>query len=438
MVRRVGRVLSPLLAVGLAISANGCGHESPPPPQATSTLQVAAAKPERKTLSLSTTQPGQIEAFEQTPLFAKVSGYVEELLADIGDVVKKNQVLIRISVPELQDDLHQKEALVAQAEAEVKQAESAITANRAAAETAQSRIAEAEAGIGRADADLERCKSEHARIKELASKGSVTKKLEDETLSELRSAEAATREAAAKVQSSRTGHYEAQANVGKAEADKVAAEARLQVAKADLARAKTMLGYTEIRAPYDGTVTRRMVDTGHYVSPAGGPENKPLMVVARTDVVRIFVDVPELEASHVNAGDPASVKVQALEAKEFDAEVVRTSWTLLESNHSLRAEIDVPNPDGVLRPGMYAAVTIRLEERPSAIVIPVTAIMRDGESANCWVINAGKTERRALTLGLRSGPIVEVVSGLDESTPVILKQPDALREGQQVQIAAAP
>lgn len=434
----VRRALLPLLVAGLAISANGCRQGSPAPEVVTSLPEVAAAKPERKTISLSTTQPGQIEAFEQTPLFAKVAGYVEELLADIGDVVKKDQVLIRISVPELTDDLHQKEALVAQAEAEIKQAESTIAACRAAAETAQSRIVEAEAGIGRVTADVDRWKSEHARMKELAAKGSVTKKLEDETLNELRSAEAATHEAAAKAQSARTGYYEAQANIGKAEADKVAADARLQVARAELARAKTMLAYTEIKAPYAGTVTRRMADSGHYVYPASGTESKPLMVVSRSDIVRIFVDVPELEASQVNDGDPASVRVQALGGKEFDAKVARTSWTLLASNHSLRAEIDVPNPEGVLRPGMYAAVTIRLEERPSAIVIPLTAIMRDGTLASCWVVNAGKLQRQAITLGLRSGTNVEVVSGLDEHVLVVLKQPELLREGQQVQIAKLP
>lgn len=425
-----------LTALGVATLASGCGrHAAPAAPQPPPSTQVTAGKPERKTIIMSTTQPGQIEAFEQTPLFAKIAGYVEELFVDIGDLVKKDQVLVRLSVPELHDDLRQKEALVAQAQAEVKQAESTIEANRAAAETARSKIAEAEAGIGRASADVERWKSEHARIKELAGKGSVTKKLEDETLNALRSSEAAAEEATAKAQSARTGLYEAQANVGKAEADKVAAEARLQVAQADLARAKTMLGYTEIKAPYDGTVTRRMVDTGHYVYPANGATNQPLMIVARTDVIRIFVDVPELEAARVDSGDPAVVHVQALEEQKFEAQVVRTSWTLLESNHSLRAEIDVPNPTGSLRPGMFATVTIRLEESPNAITVPLSAVVREGGDAYCVCVDSGKIERRPVQLGLRSGGDIQVLSGLDADQVVVLKQPDALRQGQAVQVA---
>lgn len=428
-----------LSALGAAALGSGCGHQAAPAaPQTTPPTQVTAGKPERKTISLSTTQPGQIEAFEQTPLFPKIAGYVEELFADIGDLVKKGQVLVRLSVPELHDDLRQKEALVAQADAEVQQAQATIAAGKAAVETAQSKIVEAEASIARANAELERWKSEHARIQELASKGAVTKKLEEETLNELRSAEAATQEVKARVHSARTGMYEAQANVGKAEADKVAAEARLQVSQADLARAKTMLGYTEIKAPYDGTVTRRMVDTGHYVFPANGATNQPLMVVARTDIVRIFVDVPELEAARVDAGDPAVVRVQALEEKKFEAQVVRTSWTLLESNHTLRAEIDIPNPAGLLRPGMYATVTIRLAESASALTVPASAVVREGSDAYCMCIESGMIERRPVQLGLRSGGDIQVLSGLDADQLVVLKQPEALRPGQAVQVAPPP
>ncbi|MGD9723611.1 MAG: efflux RND transporter periplasmic adaptor subunit [Pirellulales bacterium] len=438
----IQHVRSTALLVALAIvalAATGCGHKAPSKSNDGESkgaiVQVVTGKPERKTISLSTTQPGQIEAFEQTPLFAKVAGYVEEVFVDIGDSVKKDQVLIKLSVPEMLDDLEQKEALVAQAAAEVKQAESTVQATEAATSTAQARITEVEAGIARADAEHERWKSEHARIKELAAKGSVTKKLAEETLSQLHSAEASTQEAAAKVKSARATFYEAQANVGKSKADLVAAEARLRVAKSDLARANTMLGYLEIKAPYDGTVTRRLVDKGHYVSGAGGGDKNPSMVVARTDVVRIFVEVPELEAAHVDAGDPARVKVQALEVKEFDAQVIRTSWTLLEANHSLRAAIDVPNPQGLLRPGMYAAVTIRLDERKNAMTLPATAIVRDAGAAYCWSVDSGKIERRSIELGLRSGGDIEIVSGLDSNQVVVVKPAEALRPGQQVRIA---
>jgi RND family efflux transporter MFP subunit len=423
---------------GLAALTTGCRPEAVRAPVVVAVREVTSAKPERRVLTVSTTQPGHIEAFERTPLFAKVAGYVEEVLVDIGDAVRKDQVLVRIAVPELLDELHEKEALVAQAAAEVKQAESAITASRAAAETAQSRIAEVDAGLIRANADVDRWKSEHERIKELAAKGSITRKLEEETLNALRAAEAAVQEAVARGRSARTGFHEAQAKIGTAEADKVAAEARHQVAITAVERIKTMLGYTAIKAPYAGTVTRRTVDTGHFVQPASGPQGTPLLEVARTDTVRIFVDVPELEAGQVDVGDPAEVRVQAADPEAIRAAVTRTSGALVESNHSLRVEIDVPNVEGRLRSGMYATVTIRLAERPEALVVPVTAVVRDAAGTFCCVVRDGKVERLPVELGLRSGAFVEVRSGLDEQMAVVVKQPELLRDGQDVRIAAGP
>ena len=438
---RIAAYSLPLSVLAIVVGASGCGHKPAAEKQDSEkgalVQQVVASRPQRKTLTLMTTQPGRIEAFEETPLYAKTAGYVDEVLVDIGDVVQKDQTLIKLSIPELLDDVEQKEALIAQAEAEVKQAQSAVVAANAAAQTAQSRIKEMEAGISRAEADHERWKSEHARIKDLAEKGSVTKKLEEETYSQLRSAEATTREVSAKAESTRTASYEAQANVGKAEADQGAAEARLRVAKADLAHAKTMLAYTQIKSPYDGTVTRRNVDTGHFVRPANTDAAEPLMVVAQTDKVRIFVNVPEMEAPYVDAGDPAKIRVQALTASEFDAAVVRSSWSLQESNRSLRAEIDVPNPHGIMRPGMYAMATIKLEERENAIVLPATAIVRDAAGTACMVVDDGKIARCPVELGLRSGGEIEILSGIEESQMVVLKQLEALKPGQSVGVAPA-
>ncbi len=397
--------------------------------------RVVTAKLVRKSLTLSTTQPGRIEAFEETPLFAKVAGYVDNVLVDIGDVVQKGQTLVKLTIPELVDDLGQKEALVAQAEAELEQSKAGVKAAIAAAETAESRITEAEAGIGRADAEHDRWTSEHSRIKDLVAKGSVTKKLEEETLNQLRSAEAAKREAVAKVQSSRASHYEAQANIGKARADQGAAEAHLLVANADLARAKTMLAYTEIKAPFNGMVTRREVDTGHYVRPAVAGDAAPLLVVARTDEMRIFIDVPEMEAPYVDSGDLAHVKVQALPTCRFDAIVARTSWSLLELNHSLRAEVDVPNAHGMLRPGMYASVSIQLDERSDVLTLPATAIVREGDETFCMCVEFGKIAKRPIELGLRGGNDVEVVAGLEENSVVVLKEPATFRRGQEVLVA---
>lgn len=438
--------LSNMIAGAALLSAiSGCAQPSAADPLSdakaaarTSRDRVTAGKPQRKTLQLSTSQPGRIEAFEETPLYPKVTGYVQEVLVDIGDAVTRHQPLIELWIPEMQDDIEQKDALVAQGDAEVKQAESSIEAAEAAAETALAKVAQAEAGVGRADGEYKRWEAEHARMKALAADGSVTQKLVDETLNQFRSAEAAQREALANVQAAKAEWKEAQVNIGKVQADRTTAGARLRVAKANLAHAKTLLGYTEIKAPFDGVVTRRSVDTGHYVHPASGGSTKPLLVVARTDKVRVYVDIPEMESPLVDKGDPANVRVQSSRGKEIEAFVVRTSWSLEAANRSLRAEVDLANPDALLRPGMYAMVTILLDQRNDVLTLPAAAIVREGSDTFCCRVVSGKIDRMKVELGLRSGDEVEVVSGLDESQLVVLARPESLKQGQPVDVIAMP
>jgi RND family efflux transporter MFP subunit len=398
--------------------------------------RVTVGKPERKSIARSTTQPGRIEAFEETPLHAKLEGYVDTVLVDIGDRVEKGQVLVRLSVPEMKDELAQKEALVAQAQAEIVQAQAAIRASEAAAETAQARVREAQAGIARAEADYKRWESENARVRDLVSGGTVTRKLADETLNQFRAADASRHEAQARVDSAEAAANQSRSNIESAKADLAAARARMRVAEANLKKAQTLLDYSEIRAPYSGIITRRFVDTGHYVQPAAAG-SQPLMVVCHADVVRVFVDVPEMETPLVNTGDAATIQLQSLGAFEVRGEVTRTSWDLDPANRSLRVEIDVPNEQGRLRPGMYATASVLLEERDDVLVLPVAAIVRQGGEAHCCQVINNRIQHTPVKLGLRSGNEIEIVSGLKGTEVVVMLRADTLKAGQPVEILPA-
>jgi RND family efflux transporter MFP subunit len=398
--------------------------------------RVTAGHPQRKTLELVTTQPGRIEAFASAPLHSKIAGYVEQVLVDIGDSVEQDDVLARLWVPELQDDVKQKEAMLAQAEAQVKQAAAGVKASEAAAVTATATVAQAKAGVTRAEADLERANAELTRIQQLASGGSVTQRLVDESLHQSRAAQAAQQEAAARIESAAASLREAQAGVEKARADQIAAEAHLRVAQADLARAQTMAAYAEIKSPLDGIVTARNVDPGHYVQPAGSGM-APLLTVARDDQVRVFVDVSEMEAALIDGGekaDPVTLTVPALAGKQFPSKVRRTSWSLGADNRSLRVEIDLPNPDGAMRPGMYATAAIVLAKKTDVFALPTAAIVREGRETFCCTVEDGKIVRRKIELGLRSGNEVEVLSGIDADDMVVLARADSLTPGQPVEI----
>jgi HlyD family secretion protein len=257
--------------------------------------------------------------------------------------------------------------------------------------------------------------------------------LVDESQSQLDVARASREAATAAVQSAEAATREAKAMIAKAEADHTAAAARLNVSKADLAHAQTMLGYATIAAPFDGIVTRRSIDTGHFVQPATGT-SKPLLVIARADQVRVSLDIPEMETALVDKGDPVHFDVQSLNGRKLAAPVTRTSWSLDETNRSLRVEVDVPNENAALRPGMYATGTIELDRRENVLALPAAAIVRVDGAAYCCVVSDDKVRRRPVELGLRSGADVEILDGIGEQDEVVLARADLLVEGQAVDV----
>jgi HlyD family secretion protein len=352
---------------------------------------------------------------------------------DIGDAVKKDQALVTLRIPELRDEVQQKKSHVKQAAAEVEQSTANVASSEAAADVAQAHVAEAKAGIARADANAERWTAEYARIEQLAGGGSVNDKLVDETRSQMRSAQAGQVEAVAAVQSAEAAVRESLAGVAKAKADQVTAGARLAVAEADLARAETMLGYTVIKAPYNGVITNRSIDTGHFVQPVSGSA-KPLLEVARTDKIRVYIEVPELEAGLVNAGDMVTLQVQALPNAGLKAPVARTSWSLDPGNRALRAEVDVPNEGTLLRPGMFATANIELDRRENALTLPVEAIVRTADAVYCNRVESGKIVRQSITTGLRAGSEIEVTEGLSDDSVVVLVRPQSLTHDQPVRV----
>jgi RND family efflux transporter MFP subunit len=405
--------LLPLLLLGLAAGASGCNHKSEasaaPTPAAKPT--VTTVHPERRTLRHTIEQPGTVEAFEQAPLYAKISGYVKAVNVNIGARVRKGDVLAELSVPEMEEELKQKEALVAQARIEIKQAEQALRVAAANLETARSLVREALANHKRARAEHERWESEYARVQKLVQKRVIDEQTRDETRNQFKAAEAALDLAEVKILSAEALQSESAARRDKAEADVEAARNRLEVAQAEQRRVAALLEYAQIRAPFDGVVSQRHVDPGHFLQPGSsgnGNKAEPLFVVVRTDQVRIFVEVPESDAVLVCDGSPARIQLQALDDREFEGKVAGCSWALEAGQRTLRAEIDFPNPDGVLRPGMYAYAGITVK-RPGVLLVPAAAVLtRDGQNF-CYCAENGRAVRTPIKLGARAGAMVEVL-----------------------------
>jgi RND family efflux transporter MFP subunit len=424
-------------AAALAALAAGCARPSEGKPEGASRpgvpiARVETVRPERQTVRRSVGEPGQLEAFETTPLYANVQGYVKRWTVNIGAAVKKGQVLAELAVPELDAELRQKRAAVEQAAAKHKQAEAAVEVARADVTAAHARRDEVRAGVARTKADLARWQAEFRRVEQLFHARAQTGSLLDETRNKLRSSEAADAEVEAQVKTAEAGLIQSQAALDQARSDLGAAAATIDVAREDARRVEALVAYTRIEAPFDGIVIRRNVDTGQLTHP--GATGEPLFVVARSDVVTIALGIPEAFAPALNAGDRVEVKLQALNGRTVEGNVSRISWALDPKTRTIRAEIDLPNPGGTLLPGLYAYATVIVEEHPDVLTVPTTAVVKENGKSHCVAIVSGKAVRRPITTGLNDGTRTEVVSGLDAGETIVKANAASLTNGQPVDV----
>ncbi len=404
-----------------------------------SAMRVSTIQPTRKTLIRRVEQPGEIHAFEQTPLHSKVTGFISTVHADIGDRVKTGQLLAEISIPEYEQELKQKQALVAQAAAETTQAQAAIKVAKSSLKSAQALAAEAEAGLERREAEFARATAELERITTLFADKAITQKTLDESQATHRAANAARTEAKARITSAQAVVAEKEAGIEQAEADAKAIASKEDVAKADEQRLRAIHEYTRIVAPYNSIVTERNIDAGHLVQPGKSATDKPLFVVAQADTVRVFVDVPEADAGLVSDGCEAAIRIPSAGNRIVAGKVTRTAWLLNPTTRTLRAEVDVTNTDGTLRPGMYVIADLKVAERPDCLALPRTAILMKEQQAFCLTVNADSTiVRTPIVVGIRAGEDVEVVSGLSGSERIIPSNVAAYREGQSVEVVETP
>jgi RND family efflux transporter MFP subunit len=331
-------------------------------PSAAQPIAVHVAQPTRHDFARVSSQPGTAEAFYEADLGAKVSGYVSELLVDVGAQVKRGQVLARIAVPEL--------------DAERKAAAAQVTALR----------------------------SERGRIATLVERKSMTEK----ALSE--------------------------------------AEERLDAASARVAEIDARLAYTSIEAPFDGIVTWRAIDPGDMVYEASSPKGsgQPLLRVAKTDVIRVKTYVPERDAVAVNVGDPVTTVFEALPGMRFDGAVARLAGALDPATRTMLVEVDLPNADGRIRPGLYGETRITLEEHGGALALPSAAIRvapggggPDSARPYVYVVgNESSVRRVELETGLTDGKWIEVRDGVAENARVVQDANIALSDGDTVRVIA--
>jgi RND family efflux transporter MFP subunit len=311
---------------------------------------VQTIRPIRADIVHSFNTNGTLEAFETADLYPKVSGYLAEVRADIGDHVKAGQVLAVISLPETEKELAEAEATVA---------------------------------AKRANLALQK----------------ITLQRQENLL---------------KIQGTAQQAYDE----AKGAASVAAADVDLAVATAD--KIRTMLAYSRILAPFDGVVSHRQVNRGDFVQAATAGRTTPLFTVQHVDTIRVFCNVPESDVSRLRIGLGASIKPYGLEGMPIAGKVTRFEGRLDPETRNMRTEIDIPNPGGLLYPGMYAQVSLETENHRNALTLPVSSVGTDPNGKFVYAVQQGRIVRQPIQIGMTEDGIVEVLSGLADNADVAM------------------
>lgn len=336
------------------------------------------------------TLPGQTEAFDHADIFARATGYIAERRVDIGSRVKKGDLLVRITAPDLDQQARQAEAQLGQFEAQ---------------------LAVARADVEQAKASVTLANVTDARTATLAGQGWASKQNADQT---------------------RAGMLTATASLAAAQAKVKVAEAKITAQQATVDRLRTLTTFENVVAPFDGIVTARKVDVGDLVHGDAG-SGTPLFTIDSTDVLRVAVQVPQSAAVGIRDGVKARVQVAQIPDRAFSGSVSRSSVALRSSVRTLDTEVDVANPDGVLRPGLYVAVTFAVPRTHPRVIVPSEALIFDADGTRVAVVGADGTVRlRPITIARDLGTRLELRSGLESGDTVVLNPPAGLQDGSRV------
>lgn len=324
--------------------------------------------------------PGNMAAFDSATLYARATGYIRVRNVDIGSKVRKGDALAVISAPDLDQQLDQAKAQLAQLQAAVAQAE--------------------------ANADLGRVTNE--RTSQLVAKGVSSQQAGDQTRLTYAAQVAALRVARANV---------------------VAQQAVVN-------RLTELTNFEKITAPFDGVITGRFIDVGSLVT-ADATSGTPLFSIARTDVLRVQVYVPQADIFGIKDGDPATVVVPELPGRVFEGRVARNASALTADTRTLLTEVDVDNEDGTLTAGLYGIVHLQVRRPTPVVVIPSQAVIFSENGLSAAVVSNGKVELRKLDLEADNGSDVEVRTGLKPGDQVILSPPANVSNGMRVETSSA-
>jgi RND family efflux transporter MFP subunit len=338
---------------------------------------VVVARAANGTQSLAL--PGQTAAWYESTIYARVNGYVAKWVVDIGDHVKKGELLATIETPELDAEL-------ATARSALKASQAQVTARRAEAEFAE---------------------TTNERWRD-APKGVVSEQERE----------------------SKKADYNASS------ARLYAAQAQVAADKSRVDQYEALTRFKEVRAPFDGTITERKIDVGNLVTAGSSSTTTPLYRVTLNDPLRIFVDVPQSAAEELmKPGLPAQIRSMGA-AEVFSGKIARSAQAINPQARTMRVEVDLPNADNALVPGMYVTVTFDLPAK-GQVQVPAAALMfRPKGPQIARVGRDGKVEFVDVTIARDDGGMVELGPGINPGDRLVLNTSSQITSGQTVAVNA--
>jgi RND family efflux transporter MFP subunit len=327
--------------------------------------------------TVSVTLPGTTAAFAAANIYARATGYIAKRNVDIGDRVEAGDLLAQLAVPELDDQISQNEATLNQLRAALTQAEANLKLAQVTWDRDRPLVGEGWATQQQGTVDIQTVKAQEAAV--AAAQHNVT----------------------------------AQENL--------------------LKRLRQDLEYASVVAPFDGVITQRNVDVGSLVQ-GNATSGTFMFEIMHKDVIRIWVYVPQNAAFGVAPGVDAVVRVPELPGNEFQGKVTRIADAQQSDTRTLLTEIDLSNPDGALRSGVYCTVELKIPRRSVSFVVPADAIIFNRDGLQVAVVNDGKAEIRKVTVTRDFGTQVEVDTGVKKGDQVILNPPVNLVDGDKVQV----
>lgn len=396
-----GRIVALTLAALIALAALGFAPRLWRERQLRATVRdgdsamplVTVGHPTRAPESVDLSLPASIQAVQETALYSRVDGYLKRRLVNIGDRVQSGQILAEIDTPELDQQLDQAKAALAQSLSSLQQARATLQHNES-------------------QLDYNRTTLERWRV--MKERSLVSQQDLDDHMVLMKFS---------------------QADVDAARANVAAAEANVAANRANVDRIASLQSFQKIRAPFAGVITVRNVDNGALIAAGSSSNTQPLFRMAQTDLLRVFVNLPQSFVPEVTPGLPAELAVREYPQKQFRAEVASFAGALDPATRTLLTEVRMRNDGELLRPGMYADVKFHLQRKNPPLLIPASAlIIRSGPIHLATITAGNKVHFQTVQLGRDYGTTVEVLDGLNASDQLLIAPPDDLQDGATVKV----